>query len=78
MYPGPGGGGGGVTYPGLQGIIGAPRYNRGPGGPKLYCIMGMQFKRTCTTDDVLVFGQSQGGPPPARIYRIFRALGALK
>ena len=32
---GGGGGGGvsGVTYPGPQGIIGAPRYDRGPGGP---------------------------------------------
>ena len=27
-----GGGVSGVTYPGPQGIIGAPRYNRGPGG----------------------------------------------
>ena len=32
---GGGGGGGvsGVTYPGPQGIIGAPRYDRGPRGP---------------------------------------------
>ena len=36
---GGGGGGGG----GVSGVPQPPRYNRGPGGPKLYCIMTKEW-----------------------------------
>ena len=65
-----GGGVSGVTYPGPPGIIGAPGYNRGPGGPKFFVLWlksGMQFKCTYLYYGCIkthIWPISRGPPPP--------------